>query len=68
MPSCRAIPAPVFDPAAPLQFLVTSLDYSDYVGLIAVGKIVSGEMSRGQEVALLKEGQDGGQGPSHRAL
>jgi GTP-binding protein len=52
-----AIPAPTYDPDAPLQFLVTSLDYSDYVGLIAVGKIVSGELKRGQEVALLKEGQ-----------
>ncbi|MBM4274129.1 MAG: translational GTPase TypA [Deltaproteobacteria bacterium] len=52
-----AIPAPAGDPAAPLQFLVTSLDYSDYVGLIAVGKIVSGSLKRGREVALLKEGQ-----------
>ena len=55
-----AIPAPVYDPAAPLQFLVTSLDYSDYVGLIAVGKIVGGEIKRGQEVALLKQGQMAG--------
>ncbi len=55
-----AIPAPVFDPASPLQFLVTSLDYSDYVGLIAVGKIVGGELRRGQEVALLKQGQMAG--------
>ncbi|HZE21041.1 MAG TPA: translational GTPase TypA [Desulfobaccales bacterium] len=52
-----AIPAPTCDPAAPLQFLVTSLDYSDYVGLIAVGKIVSGSLKRGQEVALLKDGR-----------
>jgi GTP-binding protein len=52
-----AIPAPTYDPAAPLQFLVTSLDYSDYVGLIAVGKLVSGTLSRSQEVALLKDGQ-----------
>ncbi len=52
-----AIPAPTCDPAAPLQFLVTSLDYSDYVGLIAVGKIVSGSLKRNREVALLKEGQ-----------
>jgi GTP-binding protein len=51
-----AIPAPTYDPSAPLQFLVTSLDYSDYVGLIAVGKLVSGTLRRGQEVALLKEG------------
>ncbi|MBI4794768.1 MAG: translational GTPase TypA [Deltaproteobacteria bacterium] len=55
-----AIPAPQYDPAAPLQFLVTSLDYSDYVGLIAVGKIVSGALKRGQEVAILKEGQMAG--------
>jgi GTP-binding protein len=55
-----AIPAPAYDPAAPLQFLVTSLDYSDYVGLIAVGKIVSGTLKRGQEVALLKHGQMAG--------
>ena len=55
-----AIPAPVYDPEAPLQFLVTSLDYSDYVGLIAVGKIVGGEMRRGQEVALLKNGEPAG--------
>ncbi len=52
-----AIPAPSFDPSSPLQFLVTSLDYSDYVGLIAVGKLVSGTLRRGQEVALLKQGR-----------
>ncbi|MDP3181498.1 MAG: translational GTPase TypA [Desulfobaccales bacterium] len=55
-----AIPAPTYDPAAPLQFLVTSLDYSDYVGLIAVGKIVSGALRRGREVALLKQGEMAG--------
>ena len=52
-----AIPAPSYDPDSPLQFLVTSLDYSDYVGLIAVGKLVSGTLSRGQDIALLKEGE-----------
>lgn len=51
-----AIPAPQYDPDAPLQFLVTSLDYSDYVGLIAVGKIVNGTLKKGQEVALMKDG------------
>ncbi|MFZ5451238.1 MAG: translational GTPase TypA [Thermodesulfobacteriota bacterium] len=54
------IPAPRYDPAAPLQFLVTSLDYSDYVGLIAVGKIVSAALQKGQEVALLKDGEMAG--------
>jgi GTP-binding protein len=51
-----AIPAPSCDPQAPLQFLVTNLDYSDYVGRLAVGKLVSGALRPGQEVALLKQG------------
>jgi GTP-binding protein len=53
----ESIPGPVCDPQAPLQFLVTSLDYSDYVGRIAVGKIVSGQLRFRQEVAILKGGE-----------
>ncbi|MDO9067285.1 MAG: translational GTPase TypA [Deltaproteobacteria bacterium] len=49
-----SIPAPAYDPAAPLQFLVTTLHHSDYVGRIAVGKVVNGSLQKGQEVALLK--------------
>jgi GTP-binding protein len=49
-----SIPAPSHDPEAPLQFLVTTLQYSDYVGRIAVGKVVNGALRHGQEVALLK--------------
>ncbi|MHC1745028.1 MAG: translational GTPase TypA [Syntrophobacteraceae bacterium] len=52
-----SIPAPSYDPEAPLQFLVTNLHYSDYVGRIAVGKVVSGSLRHGQEVALLKAGE-----------
>jgi GTP-binding protein len=48
------IPAPAYDPAAPLQFLVTTLQHSDYVGRIAVGKIVNGALQKGRDVALLK--------------
>ena len=55
-----AIPAPTYDPEAPLQFLVTNLDYSDYIGLIAVGKIVNGAMRQGQEVVLMKKGVEAG--------
>ena len=55
-----AIPAPTYDPEAPLQFLVTNLDYSDYVGLIAVGKIVNGALRQGQEVVLMKKGEEAG--------
>jgi len=49
-----SIPAPSYDPEAPLQFLVTTLHHSDYVGRIGVGKVVNGTLRRGQEVALLK--------------
>jgi GTP-binding protein len=52
-----AIPAPAFDPEAPLQFLISSLDYSDYVGRIAVGKVVNGRLRQRQEVALIKNGE-----------
>ncbi len=52
-----AIPAPSWDPQAPLQFLVTNLDYNDYVGRLAVGKLVNGTLRLGQEVALLKHGK-----------
>jgi GTP-binding protein len=49
-----SIPAPSYDPAAPLQFLVTTLQHSDYVGRIGVGKVVNGSLQRGRQVALLK--------------
>ncbi len=48
------MPAPRFDPAAPLQMLVTTLDYDDYVGRLAVGRVVNGRLSRGQPVALCR--------------
>ncbi len=51
-----SIPAPSYDPEAPLQFLVTTLNHSDYVGRIAIGKIVSGTLQHGKEVMLLKAG------------
>ena len=49
-----SIPAPSYEPDAPLQFLVTNLNHSDYVGRTAIGKIVNGTLRRGQEVMLLK--------------
>jgi GTP-binding protein len=54
------IPAPVGAAAAPLQLLVTTLDYSDYVGRIAVGKVVNGTIRQGQDVMLLKGGEPAG--------
>jgi GTP-binding protein len=49
-----SIPAPSYEPEAPLQFLVTNLNHSDYVGRTAIGKIVNGTLKRGMEVMLLK--------------
>ncbi len=46
------IPAPEGDPNGPLQMLVSSVDHSDYVGRIAVGRIERGELKTGQEVSL----------------
>lgn len=57
----KTIPPPAYDPQAPLQFLVTNLDYSDYVGRIAVGKVVNGRLQKRQQVALLKNGELAGQ-------
>jgi GTP-binding protein len=48
------IPGPEIDAAAPLQMLVTTLDWSDYVGRIAVGRIFAGRIERGQQVALVQ--------------
>ena len=49
------IPGPEVEPEAPLQLLVTNLDWSDYVGRIAIGRIQSGTMTKGQLVDLAKD-------------
>ena len=49
------IPAPEADPDGPLQMQVVSLEYSDYVGRIAVGKINRGRIRKGQRIALIKQ-------------
>ncbi|HEX6899066.1 MAG TPA: translational GTPase TypA [Thermoanaerobaculia bacterium] len=48
----RSVPPPRFDPASPLQFLLTTLDYDDYVGRLAIGRVFNGQIRKGQEVAL----------------
>ncbi len=47
------IPAPAENPGTP-QMLVTSLDYSQYVGRIAIGRIHRGELKEGMNVSLAK--------------
>jgi GTP-binding protein len=60
------VPAPVGDPTAPLQAIVTNLDASDYLGRLAVGRVVEGTLRRGDVVALCEE--DEGQAPLKRKL
>jgi GTP-binding protein len=50
----KYIPAPIGDPDQPLQALVTNLDASEYLGRLAIGRIVRGTMRAGRPVALLK--------------
>jgi GTP-binding protein len=47
----RTIPAPRHDPDGPLQFLVTMLDYDDYLGRLALGRVFNGRLERGLDVA-----------------
>ena len=49
----KEIPAPQGDIDGPLQFMVTTLDYDDFVGKIAVGRIVRGRMKPNQQVVLM---------------
>jgi len=46
------IPAPAQDVEAPLQMLVSSIDYNEYVGRIAIGKIAQGTLRQGQEITV----------------
>src|SRR4029079_4820479 len=46
----KTIPAPAYDPRVPLQMLVLNLDYSDYVGRLAIGRIVNGPVRARQDV------------------
>ncbi len=51
----RHVPPPVGDPEKPLQLQVTTLDYSDYLGRIIIGKIHNGTITMGQQAALIAE-------------
>ena len=53
----EAIPAPAYDPEMPLQAHVTNLDASPYLGRLALCRIHSGELVKGQQVSWCK--QDG---------
>ncbi|MFP6676544.1 MAG: translational GTPase TypA [Pirellulaceae bacterium] len=59
------IPGPKVNSEAPLQLLVTTLDWSEYVGRVAVGRISSGKIHKGQSVQIACK--DGGFRPARVA-
>ncbi len=48
------VPAPTDDSEAPLQMLITTIDYSDYVGRIAIGRVFAGTLRAGQPVGVVR--------------
>ncbi len=56
------IPAPKDDPANSLQVLVSNIDYNDYVGRIAIGRVFRGAIQQGQNIFLVKRDGEKEQG------
>jgi GTP-binding protein len=50
----KHVPAPQGDPDAILQLQVANLDYSDYLGRLAIGRVFQGTLNLGDEVAIAK--------------
>ncbi len=50
------LPAPAGKSEGSLQLMVSNLDYSDYLGRLAIGRITRGRLRVGDEVAIAKEG------------
>jgi len=47
------VPAPLAEPDAPLQMQVTMLDYNNFLGHVGIGRILAGNITKGQTVALI---------------
>jgi GTP-binding protein len=50
----KTTPLPQGDPAGPLQILVANLDYSDYLGRLAIARVFNGTMHMGEDVVIAK--------------
>ncbi|HEX2386477.1 MAG TPA: translational GTPase TypA [Candidatus Binatia bacterium] len=51
-----ALPGPLVDPSAPLQFQANNLDYDDYVGRLAIGRLKNGRLAVGQYALCRADG------------
>jgi GTP-binding protein len=51
------VPQAPGDPDAPLQILVSNVDHDDYVGRLAIGRIVAGTVRANQNVGVIKDGR-----------
>jgi len=50
----KTVPCPEGEEKGPLQILVTNIDYNDYVGRLAIGRVVTGTVSVGDPVAVIQ--------------
>jgi GTP-binding protein len=50
----RSVPAPNVDPAGPVALQVCTVDHSDYVGRIGVGRLFSGTLHKGEGILVIK--------------
>ncbi len=48
------VPPPVYDPELPLQILITTLGWDDYVGRLVIGRIQNGAIAKAQQVVLCR--------------
>ncbi len=51
----RHVPPPVGDESKPLQLQITTLDYSDFLGRIVIGRVHNGVIRNGQSASLIKD-------------
>ncbi len=61
----RHVPSPKGDAGAPLQMLVTTLDYSGYVGRIGIGRVYNGKLRKGEQVMRITRPDRDGNSKQH---